>query len=821
MRFLLIDSNAIAYQSFYAFRELRTKSDIPVGALFGFSKKILNLLKHLKPDHVIAVFDSKGKKERHDVYAAYKANRKPMPDDMVSQMALIKEFLSLMKIQVVEEAGCEADDLIGSLAETLKKSGKDSIIIYTPDKDMLQLIDTRVSVIRSLKDDIEYTPDVFSREFDMTPAQFIDYLAIMGDASDNIPGVAGIGPKGAKKLIDEFGTVDVMIDRISDIKNPRVRQQIEDNLSMLKLSRELVTIQRDRDISFDLNATRYPQIDGPKVRAFFTRFDFMSLLRLIPDTQPVAPTQNTLFSFEDSETSNTLIPDEPRSYAIWIDNTTIEILNVETGETMPVAALHDILHDNSAIVVTYDARELFPLVDGIHATIYDVRVCEYWHGYSSVSDSKSNFALKYTIRSARDLYRVFTVFKKFLTENSFWDFVKTQEFLFIHVLHDIEAHGIAVDETSLATYEQQLTDLSRVHEEQIYRLSGENFNIRSPKQIAEVLFEKMKIDPPGGVRKTKTGLSTDEDVLTAVASVHPVGQHLLEYRKLQKILSTYVLAYKNVIQNGRLHTTFDYCGTATGRLSSQNPNLQNIPIHGEWGDNMRGVFIAPPGKLLISADYSQMELRVLAHFSNDPVLIDVFLHDRDIHSETAKQLFGSAGSEERSHAKAINFGIVYGQSAFGLADQLGIAHHAARDYIKRYFERFNGVREYLDAKKIEAREKGYVSVISGRRRYVQGISSNNRMVREAAERIAINTPIQGSAADIIKSVMVSLHKKLANDPDILMILQVHDELLFEVTAEKADYYAGLIKSIMEKPAYQLIVPMKASVKIGTNWKEAH
>lgn len=828
MRFLLIDSNAIAYQSFYAFQELRAKNGTPVGALFGFSKKVLNLLKHIKPDHVVAVFDSKGKKDRHDVYTEYKANRKPMPDDMVSQMSLIKEFLSTMQIAVLEEAGCEADDLIGSLAETIKKNESDSVIIYTPDKDLLQLIDTRVSVIRSLNDDIEYTPTQFAQEFDMTPLQFIDYLAIMGDASDNIPGVPGIGPKGAKKLIDEFGSVDSLIERIADIKNPRVRQQIETNLSILMLSRQLVTIQRDREVCIELEYSRYPRFDAQQVRNFFTRFDFMSLLRLVPENKTVtppnkisAPQQNTLFSAIEAEPIQAIITDEPHSYALWYGVDSIDFWSGDEQTSIPLSSLTNVLADSTSVVVVYDSREALSHHEVINAQLYDVRMCEYWHGYSTVSDSKAHFALKYGVHNAADLYRTFLFFKKFLDEHKYWDFVRTTEFFFIKVLHAMESYGICIDVPQLEKYEKELSDMSRVHEEQVYRLSGETFNIRSPKQIGEVLFDKMKLQPPGKLKKTKTGISTDEEVLTAVAAIHPVGQHLLEYRKLQKIASTYVIPYKDVVRKGRLHTSFDYCGTATGRLSSQNPNLQNIPVHGEWGDKMRGVFIAPPGKVLISADYSQMELRVLAHFSRDPALIDTFLHDRDIHTETAKQLFGSSGSEERTHAKAINFGIVYGQSPFGLADQLGIAQHAARDYIKLYFERFKGVKDFLESKKNEAREKGYVSVISGRRRYVHGITSNNRMVREAAERIAVNTPIQGSAADIIKGVMLTLHSQFINNSEITMILQIHDELLFEVDAEKAAYYAPIIKNAMENVPYELSVPMKVAVKIGNNWKEAH
>ncbi len=822
MRFLLIDSNAIAYQSYYAFQELRTKNGTPAGALFGFSKKVLNLLKHVKPDHVVAVFDSRGKKDRHDVYAEYKANRKPMPDDMASQMTLIKNFLSHMKIAVVERVGYEADDLIGSLAENIKKTLTDSVIIYTPDKDMLQLIDTRVSVIRSLKDDIEYTPEQFSHEFDMTPAQFIDYLAIMGDASDNIPGVAGIGPKGAKKLIDEFTDIDNLIAHMAEIKNPRVKKMIEDGLSMLMLSRQLVTIHRDIDVSVDADLSIYPRFDPKEVKNFFTQFDFMSLLRLVPDSSPVVMVpQNSLFPHEDEDDDIEIIPVNPRSCAVWQNMDALDVWDADNDVTMSEKELIARCADPENTIVVYDAREFLTRYPFSQAKIYDVRLCEYWHGYSTVADNKTNFSLKYNVTRAKALYKTFSVFHKFLAEQGFWDFVREKEFTFIRVLHTMESHGIAINEQLLAEYETELTGLSELHEATVYRLCGETFNIRSPKQIGEVLFDKMKIEPPGGLRKTKTGFSTDEEVLTAVASVHPVGEHLLEYRKLQKIVSTYVLPYKEVIRKGRLHTSFDYCGTSTGRLSSQNPNLQNIPIHGEWGDKMRTLFKAAAGKLLISADYSQMELRVLAHFSKDPALIDVFVHDRDIHAETAKQLFGSSGPEERSHAKAINFGIVYGQSAFSLADQLGIAHHAARDYIARYFERFKGVKEFIEGVKKNAREKGYVTVLSGRRRYANGITSNNRMVRESAERIAVNTPIQGSAADIIKAVMIEIYELLKDAKDIAMILQVHDELLFEVDADKVEYYLPIIRNAMERVPYTLAVPMKVSVAYGETWKDAH
>jgi len=689
---------------------------------------------------------------------------------------------------------------------------------------MLQLLDINVSVIRSLKEDVEYTPDVFQREFDMSTSQFIDYLSIMGDASDNIPGVRGIGPKGAKKLIDEFGSVEEILSRTADIKNPRMRELVETNIEMLKLSQQLVIINRSMEIPVDYAHTRYPQFNQHDVQVFFSRFDFMSLLRMIPKSTVVQPVQNTVQAslFDEPVTvqdDRSIMEDN--SFSVWIQDGRIDVYSLAEQKALASDKLPQIIEDRKAIIVTYDAHDFLKRFPGCKAQLRDIRLFEYWHGYSSVCDSQAQFALKYGVNEARSLNNAYVTFARFIKEENLWDHMITVEHALLPVLAEMEQYGIAIDETLLSSYEQELTGISDLHESQVYRLCGSEFNIRSPKQLAQMLFETMKIEPPGGVKKNKTGFSTDEDVLASVALVHPVGAHLLDYRKTQKILSTYIMPYKEVIQAGRLHTTFDYCGTATGRLSSQSPNLQNIPIHGEWGDKMRTLFTAPAGKKIISVDYSQMELRVLAHFSGDKALIDVFNNDLDIHSETARQIFGSAGPSERSHAKAINFGIVYGQSPFGLAEQLGIPQHAARDYIKKYFERFKGVRDFIEYVKQQSRDKGFVSVLSGRRRYVNGITSNNRMIREAAERVAVNTPIQGSAADIIKTAMIKLYRQLQGKNDIRMVLQVHDELLFEVDAEKAAVYMPVIKAVMEEPVYGITVPMTVSIKAGNDWREAH
>lgn len=817
--FFLIDGNALAYQAFYAFQRqnLTNPRGEPVGALYGFLRKLFGLLETHRPDFLYVVFDSRGKTDNHELFADYKANRKPMPDELSLQIKNIKSFLDLARIKRMEIPGHEADDIIGTIAEKVKAQGGCEVVVYTPDKDLLQLIDTHVTVVRSgPREDKRYDKKVFEEEFGFPLRHFTDYLALMGDSADNIPGVKGIGPKGAKNLIRALGDVETIIRKSGDIANPRAREQVTEQEEMLLLSKKLVVINRHIPVELDFEEARFPAYDPEVVRDYFNQQRFLSLMKYIGEKPVSAPAPLREAVYEegpfDAESGEYLLMEQEDGYH----------LTTPEGESCyRVTGDPRFLNRPGLLLWVYDAHS-FLKEHETACEIRDLRLVDYWAHDSETFSTADDFYAKRSIRNVRELRDYFTRARSLLEERGVWSYLEKNELRLPAVISSMEEHGVRIDLDLLEAYRKELEEATAAKEKEIYRECGEEFNIRSPKQLGEVLFEKMALKIPGRLKKTKTGYATDESVLQKVASVHPVGEMLLEYRKIQKILSTYILPYLEAVDGkGRLHSTLDYCGTATGRLSSKNPNLQNIPIYGEWGKRMRQLFIADSGYQLVSADYSQMELRIMAHYSGDENLISIFREGGDIHSETARRLFGTADPEMRHRAKAVNFGIIYGQSAFSLASQLGIPLGEAEELIGRYFERFSGVRAFIDRTVEGARQNGWVEVLSGRRRRVPGLQGKNRMMREAAERIAVNTPIQGSAADIIKEVMIRVHDRWIRDDRVRLLLQIHDELLFEVKEKALERMIPLIKEIMESSPFRLSVPMKVEISSGKDWEEAH
>ena len=817
--FFLVDGNALAYQAFYAFQRqnLTNPRGEPVGALYGFLRKLFGLLETHRPDFLYVAFDSRGKTDNHELFADYKANRKPMPDELSLQISNIKSFLDLARIKRIEIPGHEADDIIGTIAEKVKENRGCEVLVYTPDKDLLQLIDTHVSVVRSgPREDKRYDRKVFEEEFGFSLQHFTDYLALMGDSADNIPGVKGIGPKGAKNLIRALGDVESIIEKSEEIANPRARDQIREQEEMLLLSKRLVVINRHIPMELDFEEARFPAYDPGIIRDYFTQQRFLSLMRYIGDKPGEGPAPSREVIFEPGafacETGEFLLMEGEGCFFLGA---------VDREAFYTVSGKPSFLERPGLLLWIYDAHTFLREHDAA-CEVRDLRLLDYWANDSETPSSAKGFYEQRAIRTVKELRDYYLQARSQLEQRKAWDYLEKTELRLPGVITSMEEYGVKIDTALLETYRNELEEATAAREKEIYRECGEEFNIRSPKQLGDVLFEKMALKIPGRLKKTKTGYATDESVLQKVASVHPVGEMLLEYRKIQKILSTYILPYLDAVdRNGRLHSTLDYCGTATGRLSSKNPNLQNIPIYGEWGKRMRQLFVADEGYSLVSADYSQMELRIMAHYSGDENLISIFRQGGDIHSETAKRLFGTADSDMRHRAKAVNFGIIYGQSAFSLSSQLDIPLAEAEALIGRYFERFSRVRSFIDRTIRNAREKGWVDVLSGRRRRVPGLQGKNRMMREAAERIAVNTPIQGSAADIIKEVMIRVHDKWADDGNVRLLLQIHDELLFEVKESALEDTLPLIREVMEATPFPLSVPMKAEVSSGKNWEEAH
>ena len=819
-KFFLIDGNALAYQAYYAFQrqELTNPAGEPVGAFYGFLRKLFSLIETHQPDYLYVVFDSKGKTDNHELFEEYKANRKPMPGELRSQIQNIKSFLDTARIARMEIPGHEADDIIGSLAEKIKKDPCCRVTVYTPDKDLLQLIDDRVLVLKSgPKEDKPYDRKRFEEEFGFPLQYFTDYLALMGDSSDNIPGVKGIGPKGAKNLIAALGDVETIIKQSEKIGNPRAREQIKEQEQLLLLSKKLVVINRHISFEIEDEKSRFPQYDPETIRSFFQEQGFRSLLRYIkekPGKSDEKKTAPVLYSDEDPS-------EKGGEFLLFQKDGAVELAAVDDEKYYRLSSPDPLLKRPEITLWVWDAHEFIRKSDPA-ASLLDIRLIDYWANHSETFSSSADFYRQRSIDSVKELRDYFLSSRRELKTRKVWDYIIATEMALPNVLSFMEERGVKIDIPRLESHEKELVKEIGNKEKEIFAECGEEFNLRSPRQLGEVLFEKMGIKTPGRMKKTKTGYSTDESVLQKVAAVHPVGEMLLEYRKMHKILSTYILPIKEAVdENKRLHTTFDYCGTATGRLSSKDPNVQNIPIYGEWGKKMRQLFIADSGYCLVSADYSQMELRIMAHYSGDENLISIFREKGDIHSETARRLFGETGRQMRHKAKAVNFGIIYGQSAYTLSSQLGISLNEAESLIQRYFERFAGVRSFIDKTVNEARENGWVSLISGRRRKVAGIDSKNRMMREAAQRIAVNTPIQGSAADIIKEVMARTGRKWSDDENVRLLLQIHDELLFEVKEDVLQQILPEIQQIMEKSPFELSVPLSVEISHGKNWEEAH
>ena len=874
----IVDGSNYIYRAFYAIPLLTNSKGFPTNAIYGFTNMLMKLLRDLEPDYIVVTFDLRGPTTRHGEFEDYKATRKPMPDDLIPQIPFIKDVVRGFSICILEKQGIEADDLIGTLAVQASKKGLRTAII-SGDKDLMQMIDEQVTMVDTMKDKT-YDVTAVKEKFGVGPDKVVEILGLMGDTSDNIPGVPGIGPKTAQRLIEEYGTVEAIIENAANLRNVKLRESFRQYAEQARLSRQLALIRKDIEIDFNLQDAARKEPDKESLAGLFSEFEFSSLLQQIK-TDTLRPVKDCKVVMDSAALSG--LAAKLRGSAkiaceiVWEKNPPQELIGMvlnadddlfylplghtNAQEQLPVkealAALAPVLKNAEIRKYVYDLKTALVHMENLEVQSgEDLQLAAYLLNPAKNSYELAELSWEYLHQQvptlndvaggkgktyplalvpvdkmagcegqrADAIFALAPVIEEQLKKIDAIDLYRKVEMPLLYVLADMEKKGVRVDTSLLKQMSTELGQLLSLSEGKIFRLAGEKFNINSPKQLQTILFEKLKL--PAG-KKTKEGYSTDVDVLTELARSHELPAEILAYRSLSKLKSTYVDALPALInpQTGRIHTSYNQTVTATGRLSSSNPNLQNIPIRTLEGKRIRQAFIADPDWLLISADYSQIELRVLAHLSGDETLLEAFSSNEDIHSRTASDVFGvfpqMVNADMRRQAKVINFGILYGMSAFGLAKELGVSMKMAQEYIDGYFKRYKKVRIYLDEILEGARRDGFVCTLLNRRRYLPELKSKIPSVRQFAERMAINTPIQGTAADLIKVAMVNInHLLVKKNLSARLIMQVHDELVVEAPKKEKEAVMQLVKKEMEE-VIKLKVPLKVEIAAGKNWDEAH
>lgn len=846
----LIDGNSLFYRAYFAVKApLTTSSGQPTNAVFGFVKMIKKILDDVAPEYLAVCFDVGKVTYRTRKFAAYKLNRPPMPDSLLSQVPFIKDVVRAYDFAIFEKEGFEADDVIATLVRRMAGKFK-KVIVISSDKDILQLVGGNVEVYNPYKEDgIVFTPGLVRERLGVLPSRIKDLIALMGDASDNIPGAHGIGEKTARQLLEQFDGVDDLLAHRERIARESVRRIVEEHREDILLSRDLATLHADVPIDIDSARLKIQTPDPDKLWDVFSRLEFKAMLKELSGERLSRPAAFARIVARSKVNDPSRILKEisaGKRFAFFL----------ETDDADPDARRVNIAWNDDAITEVDDLEFLKALfgLSGCEAVGYDIkrvrhtlmswgagepRVCFFDVKLAAycADPSRGAFELEsllwnrlklagisrqeYFGKEAHFLWRLKEVLEQDLKDHGLWALYQDVERPLVDVLFEMEAAGIALDTQGLERLSKTLDQKLEKLVAQIYEAAACEFNINSPKQLSEVLFGKLKLPV---VKKTKTGFSTDEEVLTKLSRTHELPQALLEYRQITKLKTTYVDVLPGLTdtRTSRLHSTFHQVGTETGRLSSSDPNLQNIPIKTELGAKIRGAFVAGAGyDMLLSADYSQIELRVLAHLSEDEALIHAFKKEADIHRTTASLIFGVAESEVtgamRENAKRVNFGIVYGMSAYGLAKDLSIDPKTAQTFIDEYFLRYPRVKGYLDGQVAFVRTHGYVATLLGRRRYIPEIKNANMAVRQFAERQAINAPIQGSAADLIKMAMITVNRRMKQKGfRSRLVLQVHDELVFEVDKKESAALLALVKDGMEH-VMALRVPLTVTIKTGPNW----
>lgn len=850
----LIDVSAMFFRAFYAIRTLTSPSGLPVNAIYGFLSMLIKLKKEDNPEYIVFCYDRKEPSFRKDVYEAYKAHRTEMPEDLGVQIPYIKKLAEFMGIPAYEAEGYEADDIIGTLARWGKKENYE-VFIVSGDKDFGQIVEDGVWLYDTMRD-VRYDAAGVENKWGVPPHQFIDYLSIVGDASDNVPGVKGIGEKGATKLLQQFPTLEAIYENIDQVESKSVREKLIASKDNAFLSKKLVTICTDIPLDVSAEAIHLKPMMEPELRGLLAELNFKSFEKSIFGTvsdveEPSAKSVTAAATLADPVATE-IVP----AINILKENRTFQEKTLSTRELTEVLeanqSLWGVLHNDHCYLATdkeviqiSDYEYLGKLTDTFKIRWSGFDLKNFWHkiGARNPLPQWDSQLASYVLKAGdtSDFNKVYakTMLEEISVEISPSDLINAHvnfaanmqaqlkavdnekvyqelELPLAPVLLSMEKLGVKIDKPLLEKLSEELASEIADLEKAIHKESGEEFNIGSPKQLGVILFEKLGL--PAG-KKTKTGYSTGEEVLLTLD--HPIAKLVLNWRELSKLKSTYVDALPALTDNDdRIHTSFNQAMTTTGRLSSTQPNLQNIPIKTARGKMVRKAFIAAPNMKLLSVDYSQIELRILAHISEDPNLIKAFKEDLDIHAATASEIYNVAlkdvTEDLRRSAKAVNFGIAYGQGAFGLAENLGISRGEAKDIIDRYFARFKNVRDYIEGTVKLAHEKGYVETLFGRRRYIEELKSKNMMLKKFGERAAINAPIQGTASDLVKKAMIEVYEKVPTR----MLLQVHDELVFEDRQENLEKFIPELVRIMESVA-TLKVPLKVNYSIGNNWDEAH
>ncbi len=886
-KLFLFDGNSLLYRSYYAIQRLSTSRGFPTNAIYGFISTLRKIMDQEKPFYLGVVFDTGRPTIRHKVFKDYKAHRKPMPEDLIPQVPVLKKVLNAMNIPCFEYEDYEADDVLASLA---RKAAREKIpaVIVTTDKDLLQLVDSSIAVYNPSKEMTFYEKTV-KEVFGVSPGQVVDVLSLWGDPSDNVPGVPGIGEKTSKTLITEFGSLDNLLANLDKIKNPRLREKIAQSMDKLAVSRQLVTVEANLDVPFRVADFAVSPPNAEELAGLFRELEFTSLLEsylkkpeeIKKDYKAVLSEKDLLGLTERIKAARRVSVDTETDSPFPAEAHLVGVsFSVKPGEAFYLPLGHDYPGAPHQIATERAARLLGPILSDpeiqkvgqnikydcivlkragipLRGIDKDSMVLSYllepnWGkhnldklasvylqaktiSYEEVAGKGKNEVamnavsvekvVPYACQDADFALQLCELLWPRVVEKKLDALYREIELPLIELLAEMEIWGVKIDRTALETLSAELeVELKRL-EKKIFELSGQEFNLNSPKQLADILFHKFQLTPSRKTKITKR-YSTSLDILQELAPLHPIAQHALEYRQLAKLKSTYADALPLLVnpETGRIHTSYNQTVAATGRLSSSEPNLQNIPMRGELGQRFRRAFIAEPGWLLLAADYSQIELRVLAHLSGDPALIETFVADRDIHEEAAAQVFGPPlphlKDELRRKAKVINFSIIYGTSAFSLAKELGTEPRQAQRFIDCYFEQHPRVRKFLEDTVKEAEERGSTQTIFGRLRQVPELKQKDKVIQQAGRRIALNAPIQGSAADLMKKAMIDIWEEFKTKGlKTKMILQVHDELVFEVPKGERPKVEALVREKMEHVC-PLRVPLKVHLGWGPNWADA-
>jgi DNA polymerase-1 len=881
----LIDGSAYFYRAYHAIKPLSTASGLPTHAAYGFTNILLRVIREKSPEFLAVAFDAKGPNFRHEKYPEYKANRPPMPDDLAVQIPYIKKIVTAHNIHTLEEQGVEADDLIASAARTLTAAGC-KVIVVSGDKDLLQLVGRDIILWDPMKD-VVMDPEAIKKKYNVAPEKLLDLFALTGDKSDNIPGVPGIGPKSAEKLINEFGSLENLYENMDSLKKGKMKESLESHRQDAFLSRELIDLKEDLAISENIDDFRLPEPDTARLKKLYTELEFTRLMKAeIPAAEvsregfELVQTESELAELVkllkeadcmvlDTETSDLdpfvadlvglsvcVTPENAFYIPLGHRDEAGKLLTGQLAKKSILKTLKPLLEDERLPKLGHNLKFDYSIIKeqgegvSLRGPLWDTMIASYL-----LDPGRRTFKLDDLCReilelkmttfaevtrgdkrpdafvyvepadaknySCEDVLGACLLWKEFrpkLEKQNLWELFAELETPLLPILAEMELVGIKVDTGLLQELSQEFSKKIAELEKEIYKLAGQEFNINSPKQLGEILFDKLQL--PHG-RKTKTGYSTDVGVLERL-SFHELPQAVLVHRNLSKLQSTYVDKLASLVhpKTGRVHSSFNQTVTATGRLSSSNPNLQNIPVRTEEGQRIRQAFVPEKGHVFVAGDYSQIDLRVLAHYSQDKALLEAFRAGQDVHNRTAAEIFFVSPllitPQMRRVAKTINFGIVYGMSSFGLASQLNLSRKEAQTFIDRYFKHYPGVQQFMEDIVKQAKKDHYVTTLLNRIRYLPDINSTNRTSREFAERTAINTPIQGTAADIIKLAMIKVDKELKKAKlKTRMLLQIHDELVFEVPEKEEEKVTRLVKDGMES-VMQLDVPLVVNISVGND-----